>query len=144
MNKIKFFSITYISIRLIETLIILISFIMIATFQYGFDLFFIKGAWRDTLLWNLWRAVYYGLPFLILYLLLFNFLKKKLRYKPLLFAILNLLVYVFLSVSARIIFGKNIPLPPEGIAFWVTCIAITVSPIMLGQIPYFKKVMGSI
>jgi len=144
MNKINFFLRTYINLRLIEMLIIFISLIMIDIFQHGFDLFFIKRAWSDTLLWNLWRVLFYGLPFLIFYFLIFNFFKKKLIYKPLLFSIFNLLVYVFLSVSSRIIFGKNIPLPPEGIMFWVTSISIAVSPIILGQMPYFKRVMESI
>jgi hypothetical protein len=144
MNKVISFSALYIGLFVVEILIAFISLVLVALFQYGFDLFFIKGAWRDTGLWSFWRVLFYGLPFIILYFLLFKYVGNIKLYKPLLFSLFNLSVYVALSVLSRVIWGKNVPLPPEGIMFWVTCISIILSPLILAQVPYFKKLMESI
>jgi hypothetical protein len=76
--------------------------------------------------------------------LLFKYVGNIKLYKPLLFSLFNLVVYVGLSVLSRVIWGKNVPLPPEGIMFWITCVSIILSPLILGQIPYFKKLMESL
>ena len=144
MNKVVSFSALYISLFIVEILIVFISLVFNALFQYGFDVFFIKGAWRDTGLWNFWRVLFYGLPFIILYFMLFKYVENIKLYKPLLFSLFNLFVYVGLLVFTRVVWGKNVPLPPEGIIFWVTCLAILLSPLILGQIPYFKKLMESL
>lgn len=144
MNKFINFSILYISLFVIEILIVFISLVLVALIQYSPDLFFIKGAWRGTGLWNFWRVLFYGIPFIILYFLLFKYAENIKIYKPLLFALFNLLIYVSLSVLSRIILGKNVPLPPEGIMFWITCIAILLSPLILGKIPCFKKLMENL
>jgi hypothetical protein len=144
MNKVLSFSALYISLFIVEIIIFFISLVLVAVFQYGFDFFFIKGAWRDTGLWNFWRVLFYGLPFIILYFLLFKYVGNIKLYKPLLFSLFNLLIYILLSVLSRVIWGKNVPLPPEGIMFWITCISIILSPLILGQVPYFKKLMESL
>ena len=144
MNKIISFSILYVSLFVIEILIVFILLVSVALIQYGLDLFFIKGAWRDTGLWNFWRVLFYGIPFIILFFLLFKYVENIKIYKPLLFSLFNLLIYVSLSVLSRVIWGKNVPLPPEGIMFWITCIAVFSAPNILGQIPYFKKLMESL
>ncbi|AZA61779.1 hypothetical protein EG340_12325 [Chryseobacterium indoltheticum] len=95
-------------------------------------------------LWNFWRLLFYGVPFLILYFFLFKYFKNLKIYKPLLFSIFNLLVYILLTFLSRIIFGKNIPLSPEGIMFWITCLSILLAPIVLGFIPYFRGLMNKI
>jgi hypothetical protein len=134
----------YISLFVVEIFIVFTALVIVALFQYGFDLFFIKGAWRDTGLWNFWRVLFFGFPFLVLYFLLFKYVANINLYKPLLFSLFILTVYVLLSVLSKVIWSKNVPLPPEGIMFWVTCIAIFLSPLILGQIPYFKKPMESL
>jgi hypothetical protein len=144
MNRVLNFSGLYISLFIVEILIVFISLVFVALFQYGFDLFFIKGAWRATGLWNFWRVLFYGFPFIILYFILFKYFGNIKLYKPLLISLFNLFVYVGLSVFTRVVWGKNVPLPPEGIIFWVTCLAILLSPLLLGQIPYFKKLMESL
>lgn len=144
MNKVVSFLALYISLFVVEIFIVFTALIIVALFQYGFDLFFIKGAWRDTGLWSFWRVLFFGLPFLILYFLLFKYVENIKLYKPLLFSLFNLLVYVSLSILSRVIWGKNVPLPPEGIMFWITCIAIFLSPLILGQLPYFKKLTESL
>jgi hypothetical protein len=143
MNKLINFSILYVSLFVLEILIVFISLVLIALIQYGPDLFFIKGAWHATGLWNFWRILFYGLPFVVLYFLLFKYVENLKLYKPLLFSLFNLLIYVLLSVVSRIIWGNNVPLPPEGMMFWITCISIFLSPIILGQLTYFKKTMKS-
>lgn len=144
MNKAVSFSTLYISLFILEILIIFILLVLVALFQYRFDFFFIKGACHDTGLWNFWRILFYGIPFLVLYFLFFKYTGNFKLYKPLLFSLFNLFVYVTLSVLSSVIWGKNIPLPPEGIMFWVTCISIFLSPFLLGQVAYFKRLMESL
>ncbi|MEY4149461.1 MAG: hypothetical protein RL555_65 [Bacteroidota bacterium] len=144
MNKAVGFALLYISLFIVEILIVFMSLVLVVLFQHGFDLFFIKGAWRDTGLWNFWRVLFYGLPFVILYFILFKYFDNIKLYKPLLLSLFNLSVYFTLSVLSRVIWGKNVPLPPAGIMFWITCIAIFLSPLILGQILYFKKLMESL
>lgn len=76
--------------------------------------------------------------------IIFFYLNTLKIYKPLLFSIFNLLVYILLTFLSRIIFGKNIPLSPEGIMFWITCLSILLAPIVLGFIPYFRGLMNKI
>lgn len=136
MNKVINFSILYASLFIVE---IIGSFLMLffnsSNFRANFD---------GVILWNFWRVLFYGLPFIILYFLLFKYIGNIKLYRPLLFSLFNLLLYVSLSLLARIIWGNNVPLPPEGIMFWVTCVSIFLSPIILGQISYFKRLMESL
>lgn len=127
------FAILYMSLFALETTN---SFLMLL-----FDSLDCKGNFEVVVLWNLWRGLFYGLPFVLLYFLLFKYVGNIKLYKPLLFSLFNLLIYISLSVFSRIIWGKNIPLPPDGIMFWITCISIFLSPMILGQVPYFKKLM---
>lgn len=137
MNKVINFSILYASLFVIET----ISCFIIVLFYFIFGTFDLKGSFDSAILWNFWRVLFYGIPFIILYFLLFKYVGNIKLYKPLLFSLFNLFVYVSLSVLSRVIWGKNVPLPPEGLMFWITIISIFLSPIILGQIPYFKRLM---
>ena len=65
MNKVVGFSALYIGLFVVEILIAFISLVLVALFQYGFDLFFIEGAWQSIGLWSFWRVLFYGLPFII-------------------------------------------------------------------------------
>ena len=136
MNKIISFLILYVSLFLVE---IISCFLMLFLDSLNY-----KGNFDGAGLWSFWRVLFYGIPFIILYFLLFKYFGNIKLYKPLVFSLFNLLVYVSLSVLSRVIWGKNVPLPPEGIMFWVTCISIILSPLILGQIPYFKKLMESL
>jgi hypothetical protein len=144
MNKAINFLILYISIFLLE---IVLCFFLILIFD-GFSLkdgnFYLNRAWYGTGLWNFWRVLFYGLPFIILYFLLFKYVVNIKLYKPLLLSIFNLIVYVVLSVLSRVIWGKNVPLPPEGIMFWITCVAIFLSPLILGKVAYFRNRMETL
>lgn len=92
-------------------------------------------------LWNFWRILFYGLPIIILYFLLFKYFEKINR--AMVFSFFNLLMYVILSILSQLIWGDNTPLPPKGIMFWITCISIFFSPMVLYQINYFKKLMDN-
>lgn len=140
MNKFINFSIIYIVLFIIET----ITFFLIVFFYFIFESVDFKGSFDTAILWDLWRLLFYGLPFVILYFLLFKYMGNISLYKPLLFSFFNSLVYVSLSVLSRVIWGKNVPLPPEGIIFLVGTISIFIAPIILYQIPYFKRLMESI
>lgn len=141
MNKVVNFSVLCGCLILLETFLSILFFSVYNLFQ-GYSYFY--NTINVPIGWNLWRVLFYGLPFLILYFLLFRYFGNIKLYKPLVFSLFNLLVYVGLSVLSRIIWGKNVPLPPEGILFWVTCISIIISPIILGQIPYFRKIMENL
>lgn len=142
MTKFFNFAILYITIFFIEIVLIFMEVLLFDSSEI--DAYYVRRAWLGSGLWNFWRVLFYGLPFIILYFLLFKYLGNIKLYKPLLFSIFNLLVYVSLSILSRVIIGKNVPLPPEGLMFWATCIAIFLSPIILGQLPYFKKIMESL
>jgi len=140
MNKGIFFLILYISLFTIEAVI---SFLVVLLY-YSFESFDVKGSIDSAILWNFWRVLFYGIPFMILYFLLFKHIGNIKLYKPLLFSLFNLFVYVALSVLSRVLWGKNVPLPPEVTMFWVTSVAIFLSPLILGQIAYFRKLMESL
>ena len=140
MNKIVNFLTLYIVIFLIE--IILVGLILLDSSKI--DFFNIRRAWLGSAQWNFWRVLFYGVPSIVFYFFLFKYVGNIKLYKPFLFSLFNLFVYVTLSVLSRVIWGETVPLPPEGIIFWITCISIVLSPIILGQIPYFKKLMESL
>ena len=142
MNKFVSFLTLYFVMFLIEIAFIFIGLILFDSSEI--DFFNIRRAWLGSAQWNFWRVLFYGLPFILLYFLLFKYIGNIKLYKPLLFSLFNLSVYVALSVLSRVIWGKNVPLPPEGIMFWITCISIFLSPLILGQIPYFKRLMESL
>lgn len=131
------FSIVYIVFFVIEVFISYIFLLVEESFN-------ISSTIDAVSLWNFWILLFYGVPFLILYFFLFKYFKNLKIYKPLLFSIFNLLVYILLTFLSRIIFGKNIPLSPEGIMFWITCLSILLAPIVLGFIPYFRGLMNKI
>lgn len=142
MNKVVNFLTIYTVIFLIEIIFIFIGLILLDSTKI--DFFNIRRAWLGSAQWNFWRLLFYGIPFIILYFILFKYVGNIKLYKPFLFSLFNLFVYAALSVLSRVIIGKNVPLPPEGIMFWITCISIILSPILLGQIPYFKKLIESL
>lgn len=135
MNKLINFSILYISLLIVETVSCFLMLFLVSS-NY-------KGNFDSSAIWSFWRVLFYGLPFTILYFILFKYMGYIKLYKPLLFSLFNLFVYVALSVLSSVIWGKNVPLPPEGIMFWVTCVSICLSPILLGKIAYFKSIMES-
>jgi hypothetical protein len=131
MNKTVSFLASHLSLFIMEVLISFVALILIDISQHGIDSFFINKAWNGSGLWNFWRALFFGLPYIILHILLFQYVVKIKLYKPLLISLFNLTVYVKLSVLSKVIWGENVPLPPEGIMFWVTCAAILLSPLFL-------------
>ncbi|TAF43053.1 MAG: hypothetical protein EAZ64_09625 [Sphingobacteriales bacterium] len=137
MNKLFYFLILYFFFFLIESIVgCLILWFYLSDSDF-------RGCFRAIAMWDLWRLMFYGLPFIILYFLLFKYVGNIKLFKPLLFSLFNLIVYVGLSVLSKNIWG-NVPLPPEGVMFWIACVVITLSPLILGQIPYFKELMESL
>ena len=140
MNKVISFLILYVSLFIIET----IGCFLIVLFYFIFDSLDFKGSFDSATLWNFWRVLFYGIPFILLYFLLFKYVGNIKLYKPLLFSLFNLFVYVGLSILTRVVWGKNFPLSMDVMIFYVTCLTIFLSPLILGQIPYFKKLMESL
>ncbi|MDR6198023.1 hypothetical protein [Siphonobacter sp. SORGH_AS_0500] len=140
MNKFINFMILYASLLLGET----ISSFLIVLVYFSFEELDLKGSLDAAFLWNVWRLIFHGLPFTMLYFLIFKYIENINLEKPLLFSIFNLLVYISLSVLSRMIWGNNVPLSPTVMMFWITCVSIIICPIILGKIPYFKKIMENL
>jgi hypothetical protein len=137
MNKVLSFSILYINLFIIETICCFIIFL----FYFITKKFSIKDSFEVAIFWNLMRYLFFGIPFLIFYLLLFKYIKIINLYKPLLYSLFNVLIYIFLSILSRILIGEDVPLPRSGLIYLLTCVAIFLSPLILWQVPYFRKLM---
>lgn len=137
MSKVISFIILSISLFFIET----IACFFIVLFYFIFDSLDFIGSLNSTILWNFWRVLFYGFPWIIFYFLLFKYVGNIKLFKPLIFSLFNMSIYVALSILSRVIWGKNVPLPPEGIMFWITCVSILISPFILRELPYFKNLM---
>lgn len=140
MNSLLKFLKLYIVLFLLE---IFFVFIMILLFDSStIDYSSIRRARLGSGLWNYWRLLFYSVPLVVIFFTVFKYMFfLKIKYKPVIFSFFNVLVYVLLSILSRVIWGENIPLPPEGMMFWITCISIFLSPLILGKIPYFKRLM---
>jgi hypothetical protein len=141
MNKVIGFSILFISLFVIE---ILIGFILLVLFDnsgHDIDLFVIKRAWRGSGLWNYWRILFYGLPFIALKIVLFDLVRVIVPHEAFSLSVFNLFSYFLFSYLSILFFGENVPLPPEGIMFWITCLSIFISPLLLYFVPFFKRTM---
>ena len=95
------------------------------------------------ILMTVWKLLIYYIP-LVLIFIFFNkyFIKWDAINKSILFSIFNVIVFIGLNFLY-----KAMDLPSFEInefLFWVTCISITISPVILGQIPYFKKLMENL
>ena len=137
---IKNFVILYVCFLLIETLIsVVLSLIYEALNRYGSYLY---NSINVPIGLNLWRLMFYYLPLTILFFVLFKYFNRLgISYKPVVFSIFNVLVFVGLNFLY-----KPMDLPSFEInefLFWITCISIIISPIVLGKIPYFKRLMES-
>jgi hypothetical protein len=134
------FSILYASLFIIETT----CCFLIVIFYFSFETFDLKGSFDAAILWNFWRLLFYEIPFIIFFGLLFRFNTLiNLKYKPVIFSIFNTSIFVLLAYLAEITWG-NVPLATEGIMFKVTYLSIFLAPLVLGKIPYFKKLMISL
>lgn len=134
MNKLIFFFLLYFCTFLLESVI---SYFVLLFYISDSDY---RGCFRAVAMWDLWRLTFYGLPFIILYFLVFKYFRNIRIHKPLSLSLFNLFAYVSFSFLSKVIWG-NVPLPPEGIMFWTACVAIFISPLILGQITYFRKLM---
>lgn len=110
---------------------VVVSFLLILIIE-NFD---IQKSIDAVVLWNLWRVLFYGLPFLMILFISFIYIFPKKKLIPIYLSIFNLISYIILSYSAKMIWGDNIPLPPKGIMFWTTSFAILSAPFFLYLIP---------
>lgn len=115
---------------LVETLI---SFILLSF--YSFDLY---QNFSAAILWNFWRLLFHGLPYFIA---LYLFTKHiNMNHKKIVIAIqiFNLLIYLLFSFASTSIWGNNVPLAPEGLLFWSTCISTFFSPLIAFKLGIFR------
>ena len=136
MKKLLHFSIYYLALLLVE---MVVEFCCLL-----FDSFNFQGNIDGVILTTLWRVLFYGLPWVAIFWVFYYRYSSSLdiNKRLLLLSVVNLLVYVGLSCVSEMIWGKNVPLPAEGIMFKVTCVAVIVSPLLVGQIPFFRYPAG--
>ena len=72
MYKVLNFLILLISLFILEVLIDFILLVFIDHSLFDIDLFIVKRAWRGSGLWNYWRLLFYGFPYLGLKIILFD------------------------------------------------------------------------
>jgi hypothetical protein len=102
---------------------------------------FLIGA-EGALLWNLWRLIFFGLPFLLMYALIFKYLAIIRINKVLIMGIFNLCIYILFSIVYNFIWEGNALLPPHGLMFRITSISVLISPFIIDFIPFFKRIIS--
>lgn len=138
---IKKFVILYVCFLLIETLMSVILSLIYGLFnKYGS---YVYNSVNVPIGLNLWRLLFYSIPLIIIFFVLFKYFNRIEIYKPIVFSIFNVLVFAGLNLLYKLHRGLPTLEFTESI-FWITCISIFLSPLILGQIPYFKRLMESI
>jgi hypothetical protein len=134
--------IIYVSIIFLET----ISSFTFLTLNDLFDSysaeFIFYNSLRVPIAWNLFRMFFYYPLLLVCFFFTFKYFNKiTIDYKPILFSAFDLLVYVILNFLFM-----SLDLPSfefNHILFWITNMSVFISPLILGQIPYFRRLMES-
>jgi len=137
------FGILYICFHIMEILLCIILFSFINLFN-NYELnSYIFNSYNVPMGLNFLRFMFYDLPLVIAFFLLFKFTRHfELYYKPILFSIFNTVIFVVLNFIYKL--HRGLPsLEINEILFWVLVIPIFLSPIILGQIQYFNRLMNS-
>lgn len=139
---IKKFVILYVCFLLIETLISVILSLIYGVFnRYGS---YIYNSINVPIGLNFWRLLFYFIPLAIVFFVLFKYFNRLgISYKPVMFSIFNVLVFAGLNLLYKLHRGLPTLEFTESL-FWITIMSIFLSPIILGQIPYFRRLMESI
>ena len=136
------FGILYTCFLLIETLISVILSLIYGIFEkYSSTRYYYYNSVNVPIGLNFWRLLFYSIPLVIAFFVLFKYVSRLgISYKPIQFSIFNVLVFTGLTLLYKL--HKGIPsLEFDESLFWITFISIFLTPIILGQIPYFKKLM---
>lgn len=95
-----------------------------------------------VILINLWRLLFYLIPLIIVFLASHKYFNRIKLNKSIVYAIFNVSVFIGLNFFYK--FYKNLPtLDFIESLFWITIASIFISPIILGQFPYFRKLMNT-
>jgi len=136
MNSIRLYTMLF----LVEATIVFIilmcdNFITDNATSYSKELQFI-------ILMSVWKLLIYYIPLIIVFIFLHRYLNHVgIGYKPLLFSIFNVVIFIGLNFLY-----KSLDLPSLEIndfLFWITCMSIIISPVILWQTRYFRKLMES-
>ncbi len=138
---IKKFLILYVCFLLIETLMSITLSLIYGIFnRYGSYLY---NSINVPIGLNLWRLFFYSIPLIILFFILFKYFNRIEIYKPIVFSIFNTLIFAGLNLLYKL--HKGLPtLEFTESLFWITVVSIFIAPIILGQIPYFRRLMETI
>jgi hypothetical protein len=137
MNTFLRVSLFYLALLLLEMVVCFVCLLFVSPFKY-------QASIDSAILWTFWRVLFYGIPSLLVFWACY---RSSSRWRPnrrlWLFSAVNVLCYVALSRASESVW-KNVPLPAEGVMFVVTCIALVFSPLLIGQIPFFRQQLGSL
>lgn len=135
---IKKFVILYVFFLLTETLISVILSLIYGLFnKYSSYVF---NSVNVPIGLNLWRLMFYSIPLILIFWFSFKYFNSIKIYKPVVFSIFNVLIFTMLNLLYKL--HKGLPtLEFTESLFWITVISIFLSPILLGQIPYLKRLM---
>lgn len=137
---IKKFVILYVCFLLTETLMSVILSLIYGLFDNGS---YVYNSINVPIGLNLWRLMFYSIPLILIFGISFKYFNRIEVYKPVVFSIFNVLVFAGLNLLYKL--HKGLPtLEFTESLFWVTILSIFLSPIILGQIPYFRRLMESI
>lgn len=129
------------SFYIIETIIVFIILTVENILKNGVNNVFIKSDWRFIFGITVLRVLYFIIPQVCIYLLAQKFLKPFSLFK---FSMLNGISFIIIFFSILFIWTTGFKdFASKSITYYFICSTI-ISPIILYQIPYFKRLMESI
>lgn len=134
--------------KLLGFLILHLIFLLFEMITSGLLLYFysnpISRLIYSVTFYSFWRLLFFGIPTVImLWLILGNIPFKGVKYKPIVFSLFNLGVFVLLSLFSETIWN-NVPIPSKGTMFMVTLVSLFIVPLGLGTIRIFIKRMEDV
>ncbi len=120
---------------LINTILFIIELFITFSILVFYQSLDFGSSFDATCLYNFWRLMFFGIPYLITYSLINKWIVNINFFKPFVYSFFNLIIFLILVLLSKLIWGENVPLPPKGIMFWVTCVSIFLAPMVMIILP---------
>lgn len=136
MNSIRLYTMLFLVEAIIVFMVLMCdNFITNNATSYGKELQFI-------ILMSVWKLMLYYVPLIVAFIFLHKyFTSLSIGYISLLLSIFNVVIFIGLNFLYKVLDLPSLEI--NDFLFWVTCVAIAISPLVLWQIPYFKKLIES-
>lgn len=144
-SMLKKAAILYICFLFIETLVCMVLAIIFSLSQDFISLErFIFNTVNVPIGLSLIRFIYCSLPLVLIFLILFKYVYRlDVQYKPVLFSVFNLSVFVGLNLLCSLLKGLPTVEFTEPL-FVLIALPIFLSPLILGQLPYARRLMDTL